>query len=105
FDDGPGELSKDINNLLKINKAKASFFINGNNEVCIFDHANELISRFYDGHLIGNHGWSHAHMKNLDKNDMHNQLARVEDAMIKILGVKPLYFRPPYGKSFDFSDI
>lgn len=29
------------------------------------------------------------------------ELSKVEDAFVKILGVKPLYFRPPYGNIND----
>jgi hypothetical protein len=33
--------------------------------------------------------------------DSHDEFWRVEDAMTKILGLKPKYFRPPYGKYND----
>jgi peptidoglycan/xylan/chitin deacetylase (PgdA/CDA1 family) len=33
--------------------------------------------------------------------DSHDEFYRVEDAMTKILGLKPKYFRPPYGKYND----
>ncbi|KAH9816009.1 family 4 carbohydrate esterase [Melampsora americana] len=98
FDDGPSEFSKTIDQLLAKSDAKASFFVNGNNVGCIYDHAEDLRSRFQAGHLIGNHGWGHVHMTTADREQMNDQLARVEEAMIKILGVKPLYFRPPYGE-------
>jgi peptidoglycan/xylan/chitin deacetylase (PgdA/CDA1 family) len=39
---------------------------------------------------MGNHGWSHAHMGQLTWDQVHDELWRVEQAMIKILGVKPL---------------
>ncbi|EGG03711.1 family 4 carbohydrate esterase [Melampsora larici-populina 98AG31] len=98
FDDGPSKFSKTIDQILAQSGAKASFFVNGNNVGCIYDHAEDLRSRYEAGHLIGNHGWGHVHMKTADREQMHDQIGRVEDAMIKILGVKPLYFRPPYGE-------
>jgi peptidoglycan/xylan/chitin deacetylase (PgdA/CDA1 family) len=33
--------------------------------------------------------------------DSHDEFWRVEDAMTKILGLKPKYFRPPFGKYND----
>jgi peptidoglycan/xylan/chitin deacetylase (PgdA/CDA1 family) len=34
---------------------------------------------------------------------MHDELWRVEEAMIKILGLKPKYFRAPYGEYNDLT--
>lgn len=53
FDDGPGELSEEVDRALKQSGARASFFVNGNNAGCIYDYADELLSRFQAGHLIG----------------------------------------------------
>ena len=45
--------------------------------------------------------WSHPHMNTLTRDQLHNELWLVEQAMIKILGLKPLYFRFPYGEYDD----
>ncbi|KAH9822169.1 hypothetical protein DFH28DRAFT_947804 [Melampsora americana] len=98
FDDGPSEFSKELDANLKSHKSKATFFINGFNVGCIYDYADLLITRFKAGHLIGSHTWGHPHLKEGTAEEIHLQLELLEKAMIKILGVKPLWFRPPYGE-------
>ncbi|CAH7685727.1 hypothetical protein PPACK8108_LOCUS20299 [Phakopsora pachyrhizi] len=93
FDDGPGSLCNELDEALNQLNIQATFFLNGKNFGCIYDHA-ECLKR-------SNHGWDHNHMNQLNAQEMHLQLSKVEDAMIKILGVKPLYFRPPYGEYND----
>ncbi|MBW0517720.1 hypothetical protein O181_057435 [Austropuccinia psidii MF-1] len=98
FDDGPTPLSSKLNQILSEKRVLATFFINGNNWECIYNRADELKDRFHNGHLLANHGWSHAHMNSLSRTDKIKEIERVEDAMAKILGVKPRFFRPPYGE-------
>ncbi|CAH7675919.1 expressed protein [Phakopsora pachyrhizi] len=97
FDDGPSAFSSDLDGLMGYAGSKASYFINGNNVGCIYDYADLLKQRFINGHLIGSHTWSHPVLTECSYETIHNELALLENAMIKILGVKPLYFRPPYG--------
>ncbi|KAA1085342.1 hypothetical protein PGT21_003963 [Puccinia graminis f. sp. tritici] len=98
FDDGPSEFSSNLDATLDNSNSKASFFINGNNFGCIYDHAGPLLDRFNNGHLIASHTWSHVHLNQGTYEQIAYQLELIENAMIKILGVKPLYFRPPYGE-------
>ncbi|MBW0499901.1 hypothetical protein O181_039616 [Austropuccinia psidii MF-1] len=98
FDDGTTPFSSQLNKILSNNNVTASFFVNGNNWQCIYDNADALKERFKKGHLIGNHGWSHAHMTSLTGAALRAEVERVENALVKILGIKPLYFRPPYGE-------
>lgn len=95
FDDGLFEYENDIVNAL--GDSKATFFLNGDNYACIYDHADELKRLHAAGMTLGNHGWSHKNFQTLSWDQAHDELWRVEEAFIKILGVKPLYFRPPYG--------
>lgn len=62
---------------------------------------SDLKTLYKNGHTLGSHTWSHADLQKLDYNGINNELAKVEDAMIKILGVRPTYFRPPYGSYND----
>jgi peptidoglycan/xylan/chitin deacetylase (PgdA/CDA1 family) len=75
--------------------------MNGNNWGCIYDYADKIIAAHNAGWTLGNHGYSHAHMGSLTWDQAHNELWLVEQAFIKILGLKPLYFRPPYGETSD----
>jgi len=98
FDDGVYVYGDSLMNTLSQSQAKASFFINGNNWACIYDQADALKARYAAGHHIANHGWGHAHMTQGNEAQINQQLQLVEEAMIKILGVKPKWFRPPYGE-------
>lgn len=43
------------------------------------------------GMTIGSHSWSHKDMTTLNWNQIHDELWRVEEAMIRILGKVSLY--------------
>ena len=43
------------------------------------------------GHTIASHTWSHTDMTTLSYEQLHGELAKVEQAFIRILGKKPLY--------------
>ncbi|KAI7954930.1 hypothetical protein MJO28_005330 [Puccinia striiformis f. sp. tritici] len=101
FDDGPFGYSSKLDATLNAANTKGTFFINGNNWGCIYDYADALLDRFNKGHLIGSHTWSHVHLNEGTYAQISHQLELVEQAMIKILGVKPLYMRPPYGEYND----
>lgn len=101
FDDGPYQWESDIMNKFEAKGAKATFFLNGNNYGCIYDRADQVKEMFNRGHTLGSHTWSHAHLKGKSYDYVSKELEKVETAFIKILGVKPLYFRPPYGEYDD----
>lgn len=46
------------------------------------------------GHTLGSHTWSHKDMTTLTYDEIHDELYRVEEAFIRILGKKPLYVSP-----------
>jgi peptidoglycan/xylan/chitin deacetylase (PgdA/CDA1 family) len=49
-----------------------------------------------DGHHVGSHTWSHANLTSLDRAGVISQMQQVEDALMNILGVYPVYMRPPF---------
>ncbi|WVQ73535.1 hypothetical protein IAR50_003111 [Cryptococcus sp. DSM 104548] len=99
FDDGPYKYEQDVVNAL--DGGKGTFFFNGENYVCIYDRADDIKALYDAGHTIGSHTWSHADLNKLSESEINDELEKVETAFIKILGVKPLYFRPPYGNIND----
>jgi hypothetical protein len=84
---------QEIEQVFSDNDAKATFFVNGNNWDCIYDQAEDLIARYNAGHLIGSHTWGHDDISTLSADELNDQLAYVEEALKKILGVKPRFFR------------
>lgn len=103
FDDGPYEYENIISSYLHNLNIKATFFVNGCNYGCIYDEANvrRLRKTFEQGNLIASHTWSHPHITRLNKEQFIKQLDLNEQALKKILGIKPKFFRAPYGEISD----
>ncbi|ORY24583.1 putative deacetylase [Naematelia encephala] len=101
YDDGPWNYEEDISNQFTAAGAKTTFFLNGNNYVCIYDRVDQIRALHAAEHTLGSHTWSHADLTTLSYDEIVSELEQVEDAFVKILGVKPLYFRPPYGSYND----
>lgn len=96
FDDGPAaNYSSDILDLLKKENVPAGFFcigsrIAGNEEIFKRMHA--------DGHIIGNHSFSHHALFDLfSANKMQDDMKMMDAEMERVIGIKPKLFRPPYG--------
>lgn len=96
FDDGPHPvLTSQILDTLKENNTSATFFCIGKNIA-----ANEpLMNRIKeDGHIIGNHSFSHHFWFDLfGSNKMLADLKQTDTAVTRATGLKPALFRPPYG--------
>jgi len=103
FDDGPYIYHQQVANTLTQNGAKGTFFVNGNNFDCIYDEsvANQLKASFGAGHQIASHTWSHPHLTQLSTADQTSQLTRLDTALMKILGIKAAFLRPPFGEYND----
>lgn len=99
FDDGPYIYENKISDNLVKEGVLGTFFINGYNYDCIYNQkiVDQLTHTFKQGHMIGSHTWSHPNITLLTDAQFNQQLDLIETAMRKILGVKPRYFRPPYG--------
>ncbi|SDA05241.1 BZ3501_MvSof-1269-A2-R1_Chr12-1g03225 [Microbotryum saponariae] len=101
FDDGPYKFGAEIAKYLNKQNVKATFFVNGYNYGCIYDYADELIARHEKGHIIASHTWNHADLTKLTEAQIHQEIDLVEEALWKILGIKPALFRAPYGNLND----
>ncbi|KIY44228.1 carbohydrate esterase family 4 protein [Fistulina hepatica ATCC 64428] len=99
FDDGPYLYLKDISDTLTNAGAKGTFFFNGNNYDCIYDSNNiDNIKYAYDaGHQLGSHTWSHADLTTLTWDQINDEMWGVEQALMRIVGARPAFMRPPYG--------
>jgi peptidoglycan-N-acetylglucosamine deacetylase len=96
FDDGPTEnYTKDILEILKAAQVKATFFCIGNRIA-----GNETILKqvHADGHIIGNHSYSHHFWFDMyPAKKMQEDLQQMDTEMERVTGLKPKLFRPPYG--------
>lgn len=99
YDDGPSAYTHELLDLLDKEQIKVTFFVNGNNDGCIYDpKVRSVIKRAYDsGHQIASHTWSHPQLTTLTVAQITTQMKRVEQALTDLLGIVPRYMRPPYG--------
>ena len=82
--------------VLKAHGAPAAFFVVGN----YIESSPDLLRRMaQEGHIVGNHTWSHPDMSAIsDKAAFSEQLQKVRDAYQSCTGQEmPMYYRPPQG--------
>lgn len=96
FDDGPAtNYTPQILALLKQEDIKAAFFCIGNRIA-----GNEKILRQVqdEGHIIGNHSYSHHFWFDMfSSKKMLEDMRMMDDATKQSTGLQPKLFRPPYG--------
>ena len=95
FDDGPCENTIEILRILKDQGVEAAFFCIGNNI-----KGNEAVLKRIDheGHIIGNHSYSHHFWFDMfSSKKMLADMQLMDKEAETIIGKKPGLFRPPYG--------
>jgi peptidoglycan/xylan/chitin deacetylase (PgdA/CDA1 family) len=94
FDDGPSESTPLLLALLAKHRAKATFFVCGH-------HARRLPhvlrQAIREGHEIGNHTDTHEALYLRGAGFILEQMARAQNSIGHLAGLKPKLFRPTYG--------
>jgi len=100
FDDGPFEYDDALLDYLKTKNVKATFFINGNSFMDIYsEQGRKIIKRLYaEGHEIGSHTFNHYDLTAHTPEEIIEDNKKLEAALEEIIGVKPAFLRPPYGR-------
>lgn len=96
FDNGyENGLTPEIMDVLKEKKVPAVFFLTGH----YVKDQPELVKRMAaEGHLIGNHSWSHPDMTTLSAGQIKEELDKVQNAVTELTGGQKMVFaRPPRG--------
>jgi peptidoglycan-N-acetylglucosamine deacetylase len=94
FDDGPSESTPAILDVLARHAVPATFFQCGANVERLPSIARAVCSA---GHEIGNHSQTHPFLCFRSPQFMLHQLERAQRAIEDCAGVRPLWFRAPYG--------
>ncbi len=102
FDDGPHPYyTKQLLDGLKEREVHVTFFVTG-------EHAElhpDIIERMHeDGHLIGNHTYSHLQLKKSNRDNFKEELIKTNKIIGDIIKEDVEFVRPPYGswdKSFE----
>lgn len=95
FDDGPHpRYTDEILDILSEYNIKATFFVIGINAEY---YPKQLKREVREGHEIGNHTYSHPHMKSLDAAATREQILKCQKVITDLTGKPPKLFRPPEG--------
>lgn len=96
FDDGPAEnYTPEILQILNNEQFKATFFCIGN-RIAGNEHILKQINE--EGHIIGNHSYSHHFWFDMfSSQKMLEDMKLMDEEMKRVTGLQPKLFRPPYG--------
>jgi peptidoglycan-N-acetylglucosamine deacetylase len=95
FDDGPNPYyTPQILAILQQFGVKATFFDVG---YLVADYPNIVRQEYNLGNIVANHSWSHPLLTNLTAQGIQSQLTSTTNIIQATIGVKPSFFRPPYG--------
>ncbi|MDQ0809553.1 peptidoglycan/xylan/chitin deacetylase (PgdA/CDA1 family) [Streptomyces sp. B3I7] len=95
FDDGPHpRYTPQILDTLREYDVRATFFVCGEMAV----EYTYLLARMADeGHLVGNHTWSHPLLTRMSRAGIRSEMTRTSKVIRNAYGERPLWFRAPYG--------
>jgi peptidoglycan-N-acetylglucosamine deacetylase len=100
FDDGPSPYTLRLVRVLRREHAHATFFVVGS-RVGLWPSALRAAARVG---AIGNHTWSHPHLRGLTPAAIRSELARTQWIVGRTIGSVPLIFRPPYEEAAGIHD-
>lgn len=95
FDDGPGPYTERLLDGLKERGVKASFFLIGR---YVKEYPEAVKRMEEEGHLIGNHTYSHVKLKGLSPEETRREIQKTDEAVYEITGKHVAYLRPPFGE-------
>ncbi|MFJ7074127.1 polysaccharide deacetylase family protein [Streptomyces sp. NPDC098781] len=95
FDDGPdARYTPHILDTLREYDVRAMFFVCGE----MVAENKDLVARMAEeGHVVGNHTWSHPLLTGLSRARIRKEMERTSDIIEESYGERPAWFRAPYG--------
>ena len=94
FDDGPGPYTNQLVDILKDNKARATFFMLGSN---LENYRSTVLNVYNNGNEIGYHSYAHKNFKRQDLATIKEEFALSNEILKSITGTTFNLVRPPYG--------
>jgi peptidoglycan-N-acetylglucosamine deacetylase len=95
FDDGPNPYyTPQVLAILQKYGVKATFFDVG---YLVADYPSIVRQEYNGGNIVANHSWSHPVLTYLSTHAILSQLTSTTKAIKAAIGVRPTFFRPPYG--------
>nr|WP_257985997.1 delta-lactam-biosynthetic de-N-acetylase [Bacillus sp. M6-12] len=81
--------------VLKKHKVPAAFFVTGHYLESASDITKQMVK---EGHIVGNHSWSHPDMTQVTDVQIEQELTKVKEETARLTGQKSMvYLRPPRG--------
>lgn len=95
FDDGPHPFyTEQLLKGLEERDVKVTFFVTGKNA----EEHPEIIKKMHkDGHLIGNHTYSHIQLTSRNAEKFKAEIIKTNKVIKEVTGEDTIYIRPPYG--------
>ena len=96
FDDGPDPVcTPELLDGLKERDVRATFFLLGQS----VEENEAVVKRMKEeGHLIGNHTYSHVELTKLSPEEAQEEVVRTSSEIYKAAGVYTAFVRPPFGE-------
>lgn len=94
YDDGPALYTPNLLNYLDQNDLKTTFFAVGSR---VISYPALLQEEYMGGHQIAVHTWSHPPLTTISTEGIIAELGWSKKVIKDVLGVTPIYMRPPYG--------
>ncbi|MEU3275850.1 polysaccharide deacetylase family protein [Streptomyces antibioticus] len=95
FDDGPDpRYTPKVLDTLAEYDVRAMFFVCGEMAT---DHKDLLARMADEGHVVGNHTWSHPLLTSLTRRQIRSEMTRTSEVIEDGYGEPPRWFRAPYG--------
>ncbi|NKI22495.1 polysaccharide deacetylase family protein [Paenibacillus dendritiformis] len=96
FDDVPdNRITPLVLDILREHNIRATFFLVGSRAKAHPDLVRRIVR---EGHIIGNHSYSHPLMTKLSLPAFEQQVKDAERVIEEIIGYKPRFYRPPFGE-------
>jgi peptidoglycan/xylan/chitin deacetylase (PgdA/CDA1 family) len=99
FDGGPSKPTPKLLDLLKKERVKATFFLQGKGHSDTYPATITRMAK--EGHEIGNHTWSHKNLTELTPKQISAEIEPVQKDIEKATGKAPTLMRPPRGRTDD----
>ncbi len=94
FDDGPNEpFTSEIADFLAEVRVRATFFQVGR---CVERHPGVSARLVREGHVVGNHSYSHQMLACLRPSDQRTETQAAQDVLTSAIGLVPALYRPPW---------
>lgn len=94
FDDGPGPYTNNLVDILRDNKAKATFFMLGNR---LNNYRDAVLNVYNSGMEVAYHSYRHSNFLSQNLATITNELNKSNEILESIIGEPFKIVRPPYG--------